>query len=93
MATSIPYIIIFIITLFIATYFIAKDLDKIENSFYNMFTVDVRKKVKNVKKEAGLSLVGYIRAYTILMAITFAIWGSFALFGLKYGLIVGFVGL
>ncbi|HBF2208568.1 sporulation integral membrane protein YtvI [Clostridioides difficile] len=93
LATSIPYIIIFIITLFIATYFIAKDLDKIENSFYNMFTVDVRKKVKNVKKEAGLSLVGYIRAYTILMAITFfAIWGSFALFGLKYGLIVGFVG-
>ncbi len=54
LATSIPYIIIFIITLFIATYFIAKDLDKIENSFYNMFTVDVRKKVKNVKKEAGL---------------------------------------
>lgn len=46
LATSIPYIIIFIITLFIATYFIAKDLDKIENSFYNMFTVDVRKKVK-----------------------------------------------
>ena len=77
----------------VATLPIAKDLDKIENSFYNMFTVDVRKKVKNVKKEAGLSLVGYIRAYTILMAITFfAIWGSFALFGLKYGLIVGFVG-
>lgn len=75
-------------------YFIVKDFDKIENSFYNMFIVDVRKKVKNVKKEVGFLFVGYIRVYIIFMVIIFfVIWGSFVLFGLKYGLIVGFVGV
>lgn len=93
LATSIPYIMIFIITLFISTYFIAKDIDKIENNFYNMFTQTARQKVKGIKKETILSIVGYIKAYTILMGITFvAIWISFSLFKVPYAMPLGIIG-
>ncbi|WP_438647073.1 hypothetical protein [Romboutsia sp.] len=50
LATSIPYIVLFIITLFISTYFIAKDIDKLENNFYNIFTDNSKIKVKNIRK-------------------------------------------
>jgi len=72
-ASSIPYIAMFVITLFVATYFIAKDIDKYEQSFYNAFSANTRHKVINVKKEVGKSIIGYIRAYTIIMGITFII--------------------
>ena len=93
LATSIPYIVIFVITLFISTYFIAKDIDKFEYKFYEMFTDGAKRKVSNIKKEIVLSLIGYVKAYTILMGITFiAIWGSFSLFGVQYGFILGLIG-
>ena len=92
-ASSIPYIIILIITLFISTYFIAKDIDKIEYWFYDMFTDSARVKVKNIKKEIRFSILGYIKAYAILMSITFlVIWGSFSIFGVPYGFIFGIIG-
>lgn len=93
LATSIPYIVIFIVTLFISTYFIARDIEKFENGFYNIFTDGARRKVKNIKKEAILSVIGYIKAYTILIGITFmTIWGSFSLFGVPYAFILAVLG-
>ncbi|MGL5347257.1 MAG: sporulation integral membrane protein YtvI [Peptostreptococcaceae bacterium] len=87
MLTSIPYIAIFTLTLFMATYFIAKDIDKIENRFYNMFTEPTRTKVKNIKTEIIKSAIGYIRAYTILMGITFIVtWICFRFFKIPYTL-------
>lgn len=93
LATSIPYIVLFTITLFISTYFIAKDIDKMENGFYNIFTDSSKKKVQNIKREIILSIIGYIKAYTILITLTFlVIWASFSLLGIPYGFILGVVG-
>lgn len=90
--SSIPYIVIFILTLFMSTYFIAKDIDKIENKFYNMFTEPTKSKVKNVKKEMLKSAIGYIKAYTILMGITFVItYLSFKFFKIPYALLLSIV--
>lgn len=92
-AGSIPYIVVLIITLFISTYFIAKDIDKIEEGFYSIFTNSTRIKVKNIKKEISISILGYIKAYVILMGMTFmVIWGSFSFFGVRYGFILGIIG-
>ncbi|MGL5329627.1 MAG: sporulation integral membrane protein YtvI [Peptostreptococcaceae bacterium] len=92
-ASSIPYIVMLIVTLFISTYFIAKDLDKIEDWFYGIFTNNIKYKVKSVKKEIRMSILGYIRAYTILIGMTFlVIWISFSIFGVPYGLLLGIVG-
>lgn len=93
LATSIPYIVLFTITLFISTYFIAKDIDKLENNFYNIFTDNSKRKVKNIKREIILSIIGYIKAYTILITITFlVIWASFSLFGVPYSFVLGIIG-
>lgn len=93
LATSIPYLVILIITLFISTYFIANDLDNIENIFYSVFTNKAKNKIKNIKREVKVSILGYIKAYTILMGITFlAIWISFSFLGIKYSFILGIIG-
>lgn len=93
LATSIPTIMILILTLFMSTYFIAKDIDNIENKFYSIFTDETRIKVRRVRYEIGSSIKGYIRAYTILMSMTFlVIWISFSLFRIPYGLPLGIIG-
>jgi sporulation integral membrane protein YtvI len=93
LATSIPYIAMFTATLFVATYFISRDLDSIENAFYSMFTEQVRSQVFDVKAEVGVSIFGYVKAYLILMSITgCAIFISFVIFGLPYGIMVGIIG-
>lgn len=85
LASSIPYIAMFIVTLFVATYFIAKDIDKIEDGFYSIFADKTKIKVRNVKKEIGLSIIGYIKAYTIIMGITFLItFACFEFFNIPY---------
>lgn len=93
LATSIPYIVLFTVTLFISTYFIAKDIDKIESSIYNIFTDNSKSKVKNIKREIIYSIIGYIKAYTILITLTFlVIWSSFSLFKIPYGFTLGIIG-
>ena len=42
LATSLPTVVLIIITLFMSTYFIAKDFDKIENGFLSIFTDDTK---------------------------------------------------
>nr|WP_026255156.1 sporulation integral membrane protein YtvI [Terrisporobacter glycolicus] len=93
LATSLPTVVLIIITLFMSTYFIAKDFDKIENSFLNIFTDDTKVKVRRVKNEIMSSIKGYIKAYTILMSITFlVIWISFSIFKIPYGLPLAIIG-
>lgn len=93
LATSLPTVILIIITLFMSTYFIAKDFDKIENAFLNIFTDDTKVKVRKVKNEIMSSIKGYIKAYTILMSITFlVIWISFSIFRIPYGLPLAVIG-
>lgn len=93
LATSIPTIMILILTLFMSTYFIAKDIDNIENKFYSIFTDETRIKVRRIRFEIGSSIKGYIKAYTILMGMTFlVIWISFSLFRIPYGLPLGIIG-
>lgn len=93
LAASLPTVILIIITLFMSTYFIAKDFDKIENGFLSIFTDDTKIKVHRVKSEIMHSIKGYIKAYTILMSITFlVIWLSFYMFKVPYGLPLGIIG-
>lgn len=93
LATSLPTVILIIITLFMSTYFIAKDFDRIGNGFLNIFTEETKIKVRRVKAEMVSSIRGYIKAYTILMSITFlVIWISFSVFRVPYGLPLGIIG-
>ena len=93
LATSLPTLILIIITLFMSTYFIAKDFDKIGNGFLNIFTDETKIKVRRIKSEVICSVRGYIKAYAILMSITFlVIWISFAIFKIHYGFPLGIIG-
>ena len=92
-ATSIPTIMLIILTLFMSTYFIAKDFDKIGESFLSVFTDETRIKVRRIKTGVVSSIKGYVKAYAILMSMTFiVIWLSFSLFKIPYGLPLGIIG-
>ena len=92
-ATSIPTIMLIILTLFMSTYFIAKDFDKIGDSFLSVFTDETRIKVRRIKTGVVSSIKGYVKAYAILMSMTFiVIWLSFSLFKIPYGLPLGIIG-
>ena len=53
----------------------------------------MRLKVRRVKREILNSIKGYIKAYAILMSITFlVIWISFSIFRVPYGLTLGIIG-
>ena len=93
LATSLPTIILIIITLFMSTYFIAKDFDKIGHGFLNIFTDETKVKVRRIKSAVICSIKGYVKAYAILMSITFlVIWISFTVFKIPYGLPLGIIG-
>ena len=93
LATSLPTLILIIITLFMSTYFIAKDFDKIGTGILNIFTDETKIKVRRIKSEVICSVRGYIKAYAILMSITFlVIWISFAIFKIPYGFPLGIIG-
>jgi predicted PurR-regulated permease PerM len=64
-----------------------------ENDFYDIFSDDSRKKVKNIKREIVFSILGCIKAYTILISITFlVIWVSFTIFNVPYAFVLGAIG-
>ena len=93
LATSLPTLILIIITLFMSTYFIAKDFDKIGSGFLSIFTDETKIKVRRIKSEVVYSIKGYIKAYAILMSITFlVIFISFSIFRVPYGLPLGIIG-
>ena len=69
LATSLPTLILIIITLFMSTYFIAKDFDKIGYGFLNIFTDETKIKVRRVKSEIVYSVKGYIKPFLGIVVI------------------------
>lgn len=70
-AKSLPSIFIFVIVLFISTYFMISDKRKISNYFLNQIPKELLLKLVNLKKDLIFALFGYIKAQLILMFITF----------------------
>lgn len=86
--------ILFIITS-VASFFFAKDSDKIEDFIYRQFTPNWRSKLSSLKKNLLSSLVGFLKAQLILLTMTFmeSLIGL-NIIGVKYALIISiFVSL
>lgn len=70
-ASALPSILIFIIVLFISTYFISSDKDKIGRFIRKQFPEIWIERILSIKSDLIFALLGYIKAQLILMSITF----------------------
>lgn len=70
-AKSLPSIFIFIIVLFISTYFISSDKKKISKYVFEKIPKEALSRIIIVKNDLILALLGYVKAQLILMGVTF----------------------
>ncbi len=85
-----PLILLILFLSFIATFFISKDKDKINQFFVNLFPVKMHPKVYRIRDELLHSAMGLIRAQLILISIT----GTITIIGLiildnQYAVVLG----
>ncbi len=91
-AYSLPSILIFIVVLFISTYFISSDRDKILNFIKKQIPENWHVKIIGVKDDLLLALLGYIKAQLILMSITFVeITTGLFIIGVNYAILFGLI--
>lgn len=88
---KLPSLITVFIISFIATFFISRDRKMFGDLFWRMIPLKWQKKLRMVKKELTVAVIGFIRAEMILVSITTVI----AIVGLEflnsdYALVLGF---
>ncbi|MDD4803367.1 MAG: AI-2E family transporter, partial [Syntrophomonas sp.] len=87
---SLPGILIFLVIATVATFFIIKDRALIRTSIINFLPPSARSKTRELIGELFRTLVGFIKAYSILVTITAVItMVALKIMGVKYALTIG----
>ena len=94
-----PNMLVFIIALFLGTFFISSDAENIRKAVRKMIPDAARKHVRGVKIGMSKALWGYVRAQLILMCITFTectigfliIGGPTASYALLLGIVIAII--
>ncbi len=91
-AISLPEAIIFTIITTLATYFLAKDREKISSVLMNQLPESWISRVLKIKKDLFVAIFGYIKAALIIMAITFTeLLIGLSIIGVEYPLLLAFL--
>ena len=91
-AISLPEAIIFTIITTLATYFLAKDREKISSVLMNQLPESWISRVLKIKKDLFVAIFGYIKAALIIMAITFTeLLIGLSIIGVEYPLMLAFL--
>jgi len=98
LVTAIPGIILFIIIIFLGTYFISRDKEIIKNAWLNWVPKPWGPNTLIVSRQVTRAFIGYIRAQLILVTITTtqSIIGLYVIgaqFAVTVGLLIGFFDL
>ncbi len=90
--TSLPIWITIIVVVIFSTYFFSKDMGKLKNSRWKIFTPQAMEHMKNAQTVGGGMLGKYAAAYGLLISITFVITLiSFNILNIKYALTLSIV--
>lgn len=83
-AISIPQAIVFVTVVLMSTYFISSDKERIFGVFKKIIPTKALERVTAVKQDLSSSLIGYIKAQLIIMAIIFCeVTIGFSIVGIK----------
>ncbi|MEF9952697.1 MAG: sporulation integral membrane protein YtvI [Clostridium sp.] len=85
LAMSLPLIFMVILVTLLATFFISKDLNKIQRKCLSSLSPSGQDKFKNFWTEANKMLFQYVKSYGIIIFITFLLtWIGFSILGVEY---------
>lgn len=73
LAISVPTGLIFVIILFMSTYLISSDYEKIKRFLFKQISPAWGNRLVDIKNDLLVALLGYIRAQLIIMSVTFVI--------------------
>lgn len=87
-----PQIFLFIIVTLVASFFMSKDREKISTFVFKQMPFGWAEKVRTVKEDLFAALIGFIKAQSILVTITFIqVLIGYNLMGLKYALFMAII--
>lgn len=88
--SKLPIILSVLLVSFVATFFISRDKDKINDFIMSLFPEELRYKVFNFEKQLVNSAICFIRAEVILITITGLLsWFGLIIIGNDYALVIG----
>ncbi len=91
-AASLPSVLIFIVVLFLSTYFLSSDKKKISKFLYKTIPSTLLSSFSLIKKDLLYALFGYIKAQLILMCITFIeISLGMVILGVDYPILIALI--
>lgn len=91
-AKAVPYAALFVLVTLIAAFYFCTDLGKINRAVSLAFPVPARRVLFIVKKELCSVLLGYLRAYSLLILLTFTeLLIGLSLIGTEYAFLLSFL--
>lgn len=85
MVKLLPQVFLFIVISLVASFFMSRDREKISRFVYKQMPEGWRNKIRTVKEDLFAALVGFIKAQSILISVTFIeLLIGYSLIGVKY---------
>ncbi|MCM8901389.1 sporulation integral membrane protein YtvI [Caldicoprobacter algeriensis] len=85
MVKLLPQLFLFIVISLVASFFMSRDREKISRFVYKQMPEGWRNKIRTVKEDLFAALVGFIKAQSILISVTFIeLLIGYSLIGVKY---------
>ena len=89
---SLPSVLLIAVITFIATYLFSKDLKVFSGRFYSVFSTDGKSKMENIIKEGISMTIGYAKAYSLVVFITFVqVLIGFSLLKIDFAVILSII--
>ncbi len=89
---TIPYIAIFLFVTVLAAFYFCADLEKINRALALLFPEKQRRTLFIIKEELFSVVFGYIRAYSLIIALTFVeLFIGLSIVGTKYTFLISFL--
>jgi len=85
MVKLLPQLFLFIVISLVASFFMSRDREKISRFVYKQMPEGWRNKIRTMKEDLFAALVGFIKAQSILISVTFIeLLIGYSLIGVKY---------
>lgn len=89
---AVPYAMIFLFVTLISTFYFSADLEKINRTLALLFPEKPRRTLFVIKEELFSVIFGYIRAYSLVIALTFVeLFVGLSIIGTKYTFLISFI--
>jgi sporulation integral membrane protein YtvI len=89
---SLPSVLLIAVITFIATYLFSKDLKVFSGRFYSVFSTEGKSKMENIIKEGISMTIGYAKAYSLVVFITFVqVLVGFSLLKIDFAVILSII--